>query len=131
MVGSNSRSRGVDMDFRTALADMLRKSGWSQADVARKSGVAASQISAYLTGKKRKPELETLWKLADGFNVTIDELVGRCLPVQDERTLRLAQGFNQLDEEGRAAVMEMLDFQMSKHVKKNVPDRRLPRREAV
>lgn len=119
------------MDFRTALADMLRKSGWSQADAARKSGVAAAQISAYLTGKKRKPELETLWKLADGFGVTIDELVGRRPPVEDDRTLRLLQGFSQLDEEGRTAVMEMLEFQMSKHVKKNVPPRRLSRREAV
>lgn len=39
-------------------------------------GVAESTMSLYETGK-RKPDLETLSRLADYFNVSVDYLLGR------------------------------------------------------
>jgi transcriptional regulator with XRE-family HTH domain len=48
----------------------------TQAEMASRSGVAAASISHFETGQ-RTPTLETLVKLADSLNVTVDALLGR------------------------------------------------------
>jgi transcriptional regulator with XRE-family HTH domain len=48
----------------------------NQVDLSKKLGIAQSAISAWLSGKK-EPSILSLWLLADCFDCTVDELIGR------------------------------------------------------
>ncbi|MBQ7912868.1 MAG: helix-turn-helix transcriptional regulator [Clostridia bacterium] len=50
----------------------------NQVKLSRGIGVSQSAISAWLSGKK-EPSIQSLWLLADFFEISIDELVGRKL----------------------------------------------------
>lgn len=63
-----------DFTERLRLARERRK--LSQTDLAEHTGLQASAISHFETGK-RAPSFENLKKLADSLNVSIDFLVGR------------------------------------------------------
>ncbi len=53
------------------------KLGWSQQKLAEKAGLSYNAITKIEQGAAKNPRMETLIKLADAFNITIDELVGR------------------------------------------------------
>jgi transcriptional regulator with XRE-family HTH domain len=53
--------------------------GWQQAEFADKIGIARSSVSQYETGAS-KPDFNTLMKIADIFNVSLNELVHIKLP---------------------------------------------------
>ena len=48
----------------------------TQVALAKELGVAQSAISAWLSGKK-EPSIASLWKMADFFDCSVDELIGR------------------------------------------------------
>jgi transcriptional regulator with XRE-family HTH domain len=56
------------------LAQLRRERGWSQAELARQSGVTQQAICLLEQGKRR-PMLDTCEKLARALNVTIPELL--------------------------------------------------------
>ena len=57
------------------LKEIRTKRGLTQVEVAKKLGVAQVTYCNYELGN-REPDISTLIKLADLFNVTIDELFG-------------------------------------------------------
>lgn len=52
------------------------QAGLTQEELAARFGSRKTLISNYEIGRNT-PDIETLWELADIFDVTIDELVGR------------------------------------------------------
>lgn len=62
------------------LGDKLRElrfnKGWTQQEVANKINVSQSSYAYYETGKK-EPKIDTLWKLAEIYQTSIDYIVGR------------------------------------------------------
>lgn len=48
----------------------------SQSELARKIDISQSAVCNWLNGKK-EPSIESLWRLADYFDVTVDYLIGR------------------------------------------------------
>lgn len=55
----------------------LRKTHrWKQKELADKIGVDRTSLSSY-ENNKRIPDIYMLWRLADIFSVSLDELVGR------------------------------------------------------
>ena len=58
------------------IKDFRIKMGISQLELAQKLGLPPSTLFNYETGRA-EPSISTLIKLADFYNVTIDELVGR------------------------------------------------------
>ena len=64
------------MDFGTRLTALRKKKKLLQADLAKKIGIARATYGAYEQGT-RQPDFETLEKLADYFEVSIDYLLGR------------------------------------------------------
>lgn len=48
----------------------------TQYALAKRLNICQSTISNWLHGKK-EPSIESLWKLADYFDVTVDYLIGR------------------------------------------------------
>ena len=66
---------GVSM--RLEGLQMLREErGWKQSDMARRLWVSQSTYSGYETGKIQVP-VDTLLKLADIYDVSMDYLMGR------------------------------------------------------
>ncbi len=63
-------------NLQNNLRQMMSKKNVNQVALSKAIGVAQSAISAWLLGKK-EPSITSLWLLADYFDCSIDELVGR------------------------------------------------------
>ena len=103
-----------------ALRRLRREKGISMKELGKKIGVAESTISQYETGK-REPDFETLLKLGEFFNVSVDYLLRGeqyhektpALPAKDERDIskKLEEALSQLEssQEGLMFQGEPLD----------------------
>ncbi len=67
------------MDFPQKLKQLRLAINCTQAQMAELIGVTVRGYRNYELGA-REPELSVLIKLADYFNVSLDELVGRVFP---------------------------------------------------
>jgi transcriptional regulator with XRE-family HTH domain len=57
---------------------MLRKQkGWSQEKLAQEAGISYNTLIKVERNGIKNPKIETVIKLADALNVSLDELVGR------------------------------------------------------
>lgn len=61
--------------FPSKLKSAREKTGFSQRDVAKELHIDQSQIARYELGKTQ-PDIETLGKLADFYDVSTDWLIG-------------------------------------------------------
>ncbi len=66
----------INVKITENLKELMSIHNENQVSLSTKIGVAQSAISAWLSGKK-EPSITSLWLLADFFDCTIDELVGR------------------------------------------------------
>lgn len=64
------------MNYGKRIATLRDKQGWTQEELSRRLGISRAALSHY-EKNRREPDFETLTKLADIFNVSIDYLVGR------------------------------------------------------
>jgi transcriptional regulator with XRE-family HTH domain len=67
------------------LKELRKKSGWSQQKLAEKAGLSYNTITKIEQGAATKPTIQTMIKIADAFQISIDELVGR-------KNIKAAQG---------------------------------------
>ncbi|MCM1306382.1 MAG: helix-turn-helix domain-containing protein [Bacteroides sp.] len=58
------------------LKELLKIYNITQYGLAKQIGISPSAICNWLNGKK-EPSIESLWKLSDFFDVSIDYLVGK------------------------------------------------------
>lgn len=109
------------MEIGEILESLMRERGMTQAELSRASRVSEALISDYRHGKKKAVSKPTLLKLADALDVTTDRLLGRdgsgTVSYIDERARGLCRGFDRLNEEGKEAVLEMLEFQLGKNAR--------------
>lgn len=68
------------MDIKVAerTAELMRDEGINQVQLASQIGIKQNTVSSRVLGKKQ-PNISSLWRLADHFEVDIDYLVGRKL----------------------------------------------------
>ncbi len=66
----------VNIKFAQNLRQLMKEFSVNQVKLSMEIGVAQSAISAWLLNKK-EPSITSLWLLADFFQCSIDELVGR------------------------------------------------------
>lgn len=68
------------MDRKILVAERIREllavERISQYALAKKTMISQSAISNWLSGKK-EPSIDSLWRLADFFGVSVDYLIGR------------------------------------------------------
>ena len=62
--------------FRIRLKELREQTGYSQYSFASVFGVAQSTVGGWEAGK-REPNIDTLCRLAEFFNVSLDYLLGR------------------------------------------------------
>ena len=58
------------------INELLKSEGLNQSKLANGIGVNQITVCNWLNGKK-EPSIESLWKLADFFDVSVDYLIGR------------------------------------------------------
>ena len=63
-------------DFRLQFRTIRERRGLTQVALGQRAGMAAASISHFETGQ-RVPSLDSLVKLADALEVSVDELLGR------------------------------------------------------
>jgi len=59
------------------LKELRKRAGWSQQKLAEKAGLSYNTITKIEQGAATKPTIQTMIKIADAFQISIDELVGR------------------------------------------------------
>jgi len=64
------------LNFGNRLRQLRKEKGLTQAELAKLLSIGESTISFYESGK-RQPDYETLIRIADLFNVSVDYLLGR------------------------------------------------------
>lgn len=68
--------KGVNIVVGNNIRKLRLEHEWTQEELADRLGVSRSALSNY-ESELREPAIDLLIKLADVFNTTIDELVGR------------------------------------------------------
>ena len=63
--------------FSKKLKQLRKKSGWSQQKLAEKADLSYNVITKIEQGAAKNPNIQTMIKLADAFQISLDELVGR------------------------------------------------------
>lgn len=99
------------------LKELRRDANKLQKEVANEIGISVQVYCNYEKGQ-RSPSPETLAKLADYFNVSVDYLLGRDAPENankkiDEAISRIDRKFNKLNKEQQEQIENYLDFLLS------------------
>ena len=64
------------MKIGRRIAELRDAKGWTQSELAAKVGVTASAINQIESGLTKRPNIETLFRIADALNVDARELAG-------------------------------------------------------
>lgn len=64
------------MNYGERISELRERRGWTQEELANSVGITRAALSHY-EKNRRKPDFDTLTRLADRFNVSIDYLIGR------------------------------------------------------
>lgn len=100
------------MDFGSQIDRAMRRRGWSQEQLALRSGLSQQHISQIINGRRR-PRFDLMISLAQALGLSLDELAG--LPPRpgvdtlsaEERELVAA--YRALGEAHRRVVLEMTE----------------------
>jgi len=83
--------------------------GWSQSDLANKSGVSRVMIGKYERGEAI-PSIDAAKKIADAFEVSLDYLVGEGINSNfDKKTLKRLQDLELLEEDKKKTLYDLID----------------------
>lgn len=63
-------------EYIERIKDLINEEKISQAELARSVGISQSAVCNWLNGKK-EPSIDSLWRLADFFDVSVDYIIGR------------------------------------------------------
>jgi len=118
-------------DLGERIAWLRKRKGWGQAELARRIGVRANQISKYERGAY-EPRPAVLGPLAEALETTVDYLLtGREAKVQwDQRLRNLLPLLESLPEELRDAVVFTLDALVRAHNLAEAHQKRTKARQA-
>ncbi len=68
------------MKFGKALKDMRQQNNLSQSELAKRTGISQQNISSW-ESEQKIPSIEFIVRLADFYCVSVDELIGREIPL--------------------------------------------------
>lgn len=116
------------------INDAMRIKRMKQVDLAKESKEDPSKVSQLVNGKVKDPRFSTVINIARALDVSLDYLAGLTdnpegfcgeeIPI-DVRAQHLLRGFELLPPEGKDAIQDQVDFQLSKSRDK-APSERLP-----
>lgn len=96
-------------NYAKIMADLRKEKGWSQTDLANKSGVSREMIGKYERAAAI-PSLEAAKKIADAFEVSLDYLFGEGVNSNfDKKTLKRLKDLDLLDENRKNILFDLMD----------------------
>jgi len=104
------------------IKQLRKEKNWQQAELAEKIEADARQISRYEKGKI-KPSAETLLKIAQVFDVSIDYLLKDDAPkkltqIEDKELLKYLDDIQNLEEEDRRCLFHIIEsFKTKKRIR--------------
>jgi transcriptional regulator with XRE-family HTH domain len=112
--------RGIMMNIGSRIAELRDQKGFTQEELAAMLGISRASLSHY-EKNRREPDTNTLAKIADTFQVSIDYLVGRT-----------TKSDSVLDEEVREFVdrLELSDAELLEKFALTIDGRKLTPEEA-
>ncbi|MGG5578774.1 helix-turn-helix domain-containing protein [Myroides sp. C15-4] len=97
------------MNTGTIITQLRDKKGFSQSDLADKSGVSRVMIGKYERGEAI-PSIEAAKKIADALEVSLDYLVGTISQTSfDKRTLERILALEELEESKKLILYDLID----------------------
>ena len=72
----NKEAQFAKIEFGKNLRNLREMENLKQSELAERLGVTQRKVSYWET-EKVEPSLADLWKIADFFNISVDELIGR------------------------------------------------------
>ena len=97
------------MKIDKILIDLRKGKGWSQSELANKSGVSQVMIGKY-ERDDAVPSFEVAKKIADAFEVSLDYLVGEGQNVNfDKKILNRIEEIQNLDPGTRSVLFNVID----------------------
>ena len=66
----------MEILFSERIRQLRKEAGLTQARLAKEIGITQRKLS-YLESGQSEPDLETMWRLADYFDVHVDYMLGR------------------------------------------------------
>ena len=65
--------------MKTKLKELRKLNNLSMDKLGKEINMSSGEISDIANGKKKDPRISTLIRIADYFNISLDELIGRKL----------------------------------------------------
>jgi transcriptional regulator with XRE-family HTH domain len=97
------------MNTGKIIADLRDKKGWSQTDLADKSGVSRVMIGKY-ERVEAVPSIDAAKKIADALEVSLDYLVGEGINVHfDKKTLKRLEELELLEDDKKKILYDLID----------------------
>lgn len=99
--------------FKQALKDARKRSGITQREAANETHIALGTIRRWEQGVN-EPDLDSLVRMADLYDVTVDELLGvpsGSTPVLSSDEQLLLDLYRSTDDRGRLVIMSVAESQ--------------------
>lgn len=97
------------METGKIIAAVRDKKGWSQTDLADKSGVSRVMIGKYERGEAI-PSIDAAKKIADALEVSLDYLVGEGINSKlDKQALKRLQDLEHLEDDKKKTLYDLID----------------------
>lgn len=101
--------------FKDKIAELMKKEGISQRELAKEIQINESAMSRYLSGE-RTPRVDIVTKLARYFNVSLEELLDESVANTDFREIRglVARNASNLSNEEISELITLLSQNIKK-----------------
>ena len=97
------------MNTGKIISDLRDQKGWSQSDLAAKSGISRVMIGKY-EREEAVPSIEVARKIANTFEVTLDYLSGEGTSASfDKRIVKRIQQIEGLQEDDKTHLLAVID----------------------
>ncbi len=91
------------------IVDLREQKGWTQTDLANKSGVSRVMIGKY-ERSEAVPSIDAAKKIADALDVSLDHLVGDGMHnLFDKKTIKRLQDILHLEDDKRKTLFDLID----------------------
>ena len=113
----------MDRLFGEWLNDEIMRRGWSQAELARRSGISRQAISNYITGRILTPDDQALRSIARGLGYSAEEMyrIAGILP-QEQKPNSISRAvlhiLSQLPEDQQEDILNYAEYLSAKNARK-------------
>lgn len=97
------------MKTSKVISELRKQKGWSQSDLANKTGISQVMVGKYERGDA-SPSIEVAKKIADAFAISLDSLVGEGINASfDKKTLTRIKDIQTLDPNTQGVLFNIID----------------------